>query len=124
MMLRKSNNYSVGAVCLAMCLSLLRVESAAAKEAERPDWNGLSAQICSDHSKATGLSPELWFPAPMVGNPSTHAVVLTSMDTSAQIIRANEQTVVPLPSGEWTGMSCLVGLALVRARKALRKMFV
>jgi hypothetical protein len=39
-----------------------------------------------------------------------------------QMIRDTDRTMVPLPSGEWTGLACLIGLALFRGRKAIWKM--
>jgi hypothetical protein len=39
-------------------------------------------------------------------------------------LRATEQTLIPLPAAEWSGLAGLAGLALVRARKAFRKMFL
>ena len=45
-------------------------------------------------------------------------------DSTFHAFAVSEQTLIPLPAAEWSGLVGLVGLALVRARKSLRKMFM
>jgi len=39
------------------------------------------------------------------------------------VLIANEQTVIPLPPGAWTGLAGLVSLGTIRARKAIIRFF-
>ncbi len=123
-MLSQGYNLRVGAIYAAICLALLMAGEASAKQEDRTDFAGLNAQLCRDQAVTDRLPPELWFPTATVATPSIHSTAVSGMDSSTQIIRANEQTLIPLPSGEWTGLSCLMGLALVRARKVIGKIFV
>jgi hypothetical protein len=122
-MSQRSLNVLIGVVSIVAGLFLTIATPALATD-EKADWSGLSSQLCEDH-KSQQPSAELWFPSPAaIPSSGLHSATLTAVNSSAQLIRANEQTLIPLPSGEWTGLTCLMGLALVRARKAIRKMLV
>ncbi|HEX8524686.1 MAG TPA: hypothetical protein VF669_20695 [Tepidisphaeraceae bacterium] len=97
--------------------TVLRVEPVWAQKSD--DWNALSQEM-GTKSQLDQASPDVWVlkpAAPVAAMPLAAHVPASDF----QAIRSNQQTLVPLPAGEWTGLSCLAGLALVRARKMIRR---
>lgn len=112
-----SGNAKLGAVrlfALAASLVLWANQGLAAE-----NWNHESQRLGLSGTAPANPTPEAWFPQ----SPTfPTARITTPAESSFQMIQQNQKTLVPLPAGEWTGLTCLAGLALVRARKAIKRM--
>ena len=101
--------------------------SATAGPVEQGHWDELSHKLVAAEHETTQMcaatvADDAWLPRP------THSPAIRSQpgdsDSTFHAFAVSEQTLIPLPAAEWSGLVGLVGLALVRARKSLRKMFM
>ncbi len=79
-----------------------------------------NVQMAEDFASAQ-VSNDLWL-APLDDAPQTDPSH-QRVQSTFQMINDTDRTMVPLPSGEWTGLACLIGLALFRGRKLIWKIF-
>ena len=104
--------------------ALLNAGIAQAAPIAQPEWNSLSNQAVCSPITSNEVSPDAWL-ARTADAAALRPGNYASLDTSFQLVHMHEQhNAVPLPAGEWTGLTCLLGLALVRARKAIGRMFM
>ena len=111
-------------------LAVLLVASAATRaggsSVNRCNWDDLSKEMCGNNQEdqdSGNLSAEIW----LARDTDIAPVVRPAAAEGEDPLRAftlSEQTLIPLPAAEWTGLAGLLGLAAVRARKALRRIFI
>jgi hypothetical protein len=123
-----SSKRSVLSRLLAAITLAAIASSATAGPVEQCRWDELSHKlVAAEHEMTqiqdTTVADDAWLPRP------THSAAIRSQpgdsaDSTFHAFAVSEQTLIPLPAAEWSGLVGLVGLALVRARKSLRKMFM
>jgi hypothetical protein len=107
-----------------MMIGLLAAPAAAA-QTDHVDWKQLCDQVVPAQERAQ-KHQDVWVFADdhafsPVARPAS--VTATAADQHLQPMAFTEQTLIPLPSPEWTGLAGLAGLALIRARKTFRRIF-
>jgi len=123
-----SSKRSVPSWVLAAVTLGVITSSAAASPVKQCRFDELSHEaVAAGHetmpTHAETIANDAWLPQP------THSAAIRSQsgdsaDSTFHAFAVSEQTLIPLPAAEWSGLVGLVGLALVRARKSLRKMFM
>jgi hypothetical protein len=95
---------------------------AAASQTEHVNWKQLCDEVVPAEAR-TQERHDVWVFADDHAMTTARPASVTSSDPHLQPMAFTEQTLIPLPSPEWTGLAGLAGLALIRARKSFRRIF-
>ena len=118
-----SRIYSIAVFCLYM-LALAFPAQAASQD--KKEWDHLVTQLGCNNSSSSQSGAQLRPAGTWTIQQDAAASVnaLPATDHPLQAFARSEQTLIPLPTGEMTGFAGLAALALVRARKAIRRFFL
>ena len=112
------------AIAASMMLAALAVPAAASPKASA-NWDKVCDRIASPASASESRPPlvlanDAWLTR-LPDPPSARTSIDRVVESDFHAFAASEQTLIPLPSAEWSGLVGLAALAVVRARKALRR---
>jgi len=117
-----SSNSALCRLSAIMMIGILAAPAMAA-QAEHVDWKELCDQVVPEQARAQERHDVWVFADDHAIAPAARPAAVTSPEQPLQAMAFTEQTLIPLPSPEWSGLAGLAGLALIRARKSLRRMF-
>jgi len=119
--MNNSRIYSI----VVICLYVLALAIPANASQDKKEWDRLAIQLGCDKTLQTSAQANrtVWT---VHQDPDSNTLLnpVPAPDRPLQAFAQSEQTLIPLPSGELTGLAGLAGLALVRARKTLRRFFL
>ena len=109
------------ALYLSAIMMIATAAPAVASQTDHVNWKQLCDEVVPAEARAQEHRDVWVFADDHAMAPAARPASITPTDPHLQPMAFTEQTLIPLPSPEWTGLAGLAGLALLRARKAFRR---